>query len=99
MSFTSSMFYTRPGFPDFALAVDQRSASSLPCLARTLSRTGTGTASMTRRKMNPFRMLPVISDIRPTAAGPTKDADLSVRANREKKDDSWSCRVSFERGL
>lgn len=44
---------------------------------------------MIRRKTNPFRMLPVMSDMRPTMAGPTKDADLSVRAKREKKDDSW----------
>jgi len=39
--------------------------------------------------MNPFRIFPVISEMRPTTAGPTNDADLSVRAKREKKDDSW----------
>ena len=38
--------------------------------------------------MNPLRMFPVISDMRPTIAGPTNEADLSVRANKEKNDDS-----------
>ena len=39
--------------------------------------------------MNPFRIFPVMSEMRPTTAGPTNEADLSVRAKREKKDDSW----------
>jgi len=38
--------------------------------------------------MNPFRIFPVISEMRPTMAGPTNEADLSVKANREKNDDS-----------
>jgi len=36
-------------------------------------------------------MFPVRSAIRPTTKGPRKDADLSVSANSEKKDDSWPC--------
>lgn len=39
--------------------------------------------------MKPLRMLPVVSDITPTTAGPMNEADLSVRAKSEKKDDSW----------
>jgi hypothetical protein len=46
---------------------------------------------MMRRKMNPFRIFPVMDEMRPTTAGPTNEADLSVKANREKKDDSWFC--------
>jgi hypothetical protein len=46
---------------------------------------------MMRRKMKPFRIFPVISEMRPTMAGPTNEADLSVSANKEKKDDSWFC--------
>jgi hypothetical protein len=71
-----------------ALILDHSIASSFPFLAVTLRRTGTGTASMMRRKTNPFRIFPVISEMRPTMAGPTNEADLSVRANKEKKDDS-----------
>ena len=70
------------------MIIDQAIASSLPFLALTLRRTGTGTASMIRRKINPFRIFPVMSEMRPTTAGPTNEADLSVRAKREKKDDS-----------
>lgn len=65
-------------------------ACSLPFCVLTLSRTGTGTASMMSRKMKPFRIFPVRSEMRPTTAGPTNEADLSVRANKEKNDDSWS---------
>lgn len=43
--------------------------------------------------MNPFRIFPVISEMRPTMAGPTNEADLSVKANKEKKDDSWFCNL------
>jgi hypothetical protein len=68
---------------------DQLIASSLPSLALTRSNTGMGRASMMRRKMNPLRIFPVVSDMRPTTAGPTNEADLSVNANKEKKDDSW----------
>ena len=74
------------------MVLDHSIASSFPFLALTLRRTGTGTASMMRRNMNPLRMLPVISEMRPTMAGPTNEADLSVRANKEKNDDSWFCK-------
>ena len=70
------------------LAFDHSIASSFPFLALTFKRTGTGTASIMRRNMNPFRIFPVISEMRPTMAGPTNEADLSVKANREKNDDS-----------
>jgi hypothetical protein len=71
-----------------ALAVDQATACSLPLCALTLNKTGTGTASMISRNTKPLRMFPVVSLMRPTMAGPTNEADLSVRAKREKNDDS-----------
>jgi hypothetical protein len=46
---------------------------------------------MTRRKRNPRRMLPVRSAMMPTMRGPRNEADLSVSAKREKKEDSWPC--------
>jgi hypothetical protein len=39
-----------------------------------------------------------MSEMRPTARGPMNDADLSVSANREKKDDSWSCYSAWTSG-
>jgi hypothetical protein len=54
----------------------------------TLSSTGTGISSIARRNKNPSRMLPVISAMTPTTNGPRNEADLSVSAKREKKDDS-----------
>lgn len=71
------------------LAAAHAVASSRPRRTLTRSRTGTGKASITSRKTNPRRILPVISAITPTTAGPMKDADLSVREKREKKVDSW----------
>jgi hypothetical protein len=75
--------------PLTVLAAAHAVASSHPRRTLTRSRTGTGRASITSRKTNPRRMLPVISAMTPTTAGPMKDADLSVRENREKKVDSW----------
>lgn len=36
-------------------------------------------------------MFPVTSAITPTMKGPMNEADLSVRAKSEKKEDSWPC--------
>lgn len=55
----------------------------------TLNKTGTGISSIAKRNRKPKRMFPVMSAMTPTTNGPRNDADLSVRANREKKDDSW----------
>lgn len=54
----------------------------------TLRSTGTGIRSIAKRKRNPKRIFPVMSAMRPTTNGPRNDADLSVSAKREKKDDS-----------
>jgi hypothetical protein len=43
---------------------------------------------MTSKKRKPRRILLVKSAMMPTMRGPRKEADLSVRANREKKEDS-----------
>lgn len=69
-----------------------RSASSTPFLTSTRNKIGIGTASMISRKINPNRIFPVRSAMRPTTAGPRNEADLSVSENREKKDDSCPCR-------
>jgi hypothetical protein len=80
--------------PSSSLTSDQRLASSRPASILTRRRTGIGRASITRRKRKPRRIFPVKSAIKPTMSGPRKEADLSVRAKSEKKEDSWPCFVS-----
>lgn len=75
----------------YRTATDHDFASVCPAFTFTRKRTGTGITSRTKRKRKPSRMFPVRSAIRPTTKGPRKDADLSVSANSEKKDDSWLC--------
>ena len=71
-----------------------RLASEAPADMSTRIRMGTGTASMINRNKKPRRILPVTSAITPTMKGPMNEADLSVSAKREKKDDSWPLSVS-----
>lgn len=47
--------------------------------------------SMINKNTKPNRIFPVLSAINPTTNGPRNEADLSVNANKEKKDDSWPC--------
>lgn len=69
-------------------ASDQAFACAAPVRMRTRIMTGSGSASIAVRNRNPRRMLPVLSEIRPTTIGPMNDADLSVREKSEKNDDS-----------